>query len=184
MRRHYQVIVRALLLLAFGICFLHVLATSTAYAKSAQVTFSLGPTGLAVQNGLLLVATRLNNTSDRNAFRAQIESISLSLACIDDEQEDEGHKYKGRKDEEDCPTGAVYPVSRVCFPIAVGEMDADQSAMGQATFNSGPLVQGQPYRLRVHGSYRRVNKGTQEEEGHEFTGSTNMVLPPPGPGSA
>jgi len=68
MRRHYQVIVRALLILALGICFLHVLAASTAYAKSSQITFSLGPTGLAVQNGLLLVATRLNNTSDRNAF--------------------------------------------------------------------------------------------------------------------
>ena len=47
----------------------NILLVTTAYSKSSLVTFSLGQTGLAVDNDKLLVAFRLNNTSDRNAYR-------------------------------------------------------------------------------------------------------------------
>lgn len=156
MPRLRRVIVRALLIPALGILLLNLMPASTGYAKSRQVTFSLGPTGLAVENGVLLVATRLNNTSKRTAFSVQIESISLESAAL---------------------------VSPVSLPVLVGRIRAGQDAVVQASF-VGQLAQGQQFLLQVHGSYRPKNKGTAEDEGHEFTVATEIVLPPPGPGQA
>jgi hypothetical protein len=128
-----------------------------AAATSAQVTFALGPAGVALQNDTVLIATRLKNTSDQNAFSVQIESISLSSAAL---------------------------IAPTTFPVPVGEIDAGQNAIIQASFNRSGLLQGVQFQLTVHGSYRPVNKGTKDDEGHEFTVTTGVILPPTSPGSA
>lgn len=124
---------------------------STALAKSEQVTFSLGPAGVALQGGNLLVAVRLNNTSDRTGYRIFIDSISLQSAST---------------------------ISPTSFPVAVGQLDPDQNAVIQASFDPSNLVQGQQYLLQMSGSYRPVDKGTQRDQGHVFTISTLISLPP------
>jgi hypothetical protein len=132
--------------------------TPVALSKSPQATFALGPPGVALQpdNGLI-VAANLSNTSDRNAFRVQIESMKLGSAAL---------------------------LPPTTFPILLGKMDAGQSATVQASFNGNQLTPGKQYLLVMNGSYRPVNKGVDKDEGHVFTVSTVMVFPPAAPGSS
>ena len=144
-------------LVVFSIVLSNFLTKSVGFSKPKQVTFALGPTGEFLQSSTTLVlATLLDNTSGRNAFEVQVESITLNSA----------------------------PLLSPPLPLLVGEIDAGQSATVQVTFDSSQLVQEQPYQLVVHGSYRPVNKGTGDDEGHEFTVSDVLQLPPIAPGSA
>jgi len=152
--------------LASAILLFTLLPTSVDFSKSSQVTFSDGPSGdyLTLQ-GNLVVATQLNNTSDRTAVRVEIESIHLESATL---------------------------LSPTTFPIPVGDIGPGQSVTVQAEFDSSQLTTGQQYRLVLHGSYRRSHKGRDEgddddrdeDEGHEFTVSDRITLPPISPGSA
>lgn len=166
MLRCFGVTLRALLILVFGVCFLNVTLTSTAYSKKKPPsgTFSLGPTGLSLEKGDLLVATRLTNNMARTISQVRIESITLE--SID---------------------------TLLSLPVLVGEIDAGQNSVVQASFNSAGLAQGVPYLLQVRGSYRPTDKdrGTTEDRGREtedggrkFTVSTEIVLPPPAPDNA
>ena len=157
MRKRYKAADCVLPAVVMGVLAFSILTGSVAYSKSSQVTFSLGPSGLGLQNGTLLIASRLNNTSSRTAYNVQIESISLDSATL---------------------------VSPTAFPAAVGQIEGGQNAVIQANFDGSQVVPGQQYQLLVHGSYRPVDKGTLEDEGHEFTVTTEVVAPSPGPGSA
>jgi hypothetical protein len=151
MPRH-RVNLRALLIPAIGILFLNGLLISAAYAS----TFSLGPTGLGVVNGNLLVATRLVNTSGTSAgtaFDVEIGSITLT------------------------PAVRTSPTS---FPISVGTIDADHDAVIQAGFSTVKLIRRHQYVLQVHGSYRPVSS----DRSLSFTVSTTIIVPPGAPGEA
>lgn len=139
------------LLGAFAVLLASISTPCLVYGKSSQVTFSLGQPGLALDNSNLLIAIRLNNTSDNNAFRVQIQSMTLSPASL---------------------------VGPAPLPLMLGEIDAGQNAVVQASFSSAGLVQGTLYTLQVNGSYRPVNNGTQQDQGHVFALSTQIVLPP------
>ena len=156
MPKHYQLSIG--ILIAFAILVFNVLPTSVALSKSSQVTFTLGSPGVALQtDNTLLVATQLSNTSDRDAFKVQIESIKLDSAPL---------------------------LTPTAFPLLVGEIDAGQSASVQTNFNGNQLTPGEQYLLVMNGSYRPVNKGVNKDEGHVFTVTTVVVLPPTAPGSA
>jgi hypothetical protein len=127
-----------------------------------RVPFSLGPSGEGFENsGTLLVATHLNNISHRTAFHVQIETIKLNSAPL---------------------------LTPATLPVPVGKIDAGQSAIIQASFDSSQLIRGHEYPLVVHGRYRPTNKGENEDrgeaEGLEFTVRGVIVLPPAAPGSA
>jgi hypothetical protein len=162
----HQALLRALLIPMLGVLFLNVLPVSTAYSKSSQVTFELGQPGLALDtvNGMavLRVAIRLNNTCspdtcpiDGNAYRVQIQSMTLSPVK---------------------PSPSL--LSPIPLPAVLGEIDAGQNAVIQAVFSASGLSQGVPYTLQVNGSYRPVDKGTQQDQGHVFSLATGIVLPP------
>lgn len=143
--------------MAFMALLFVVLPVSAAFPKSRQVTFSLGPVGTAVQDSELLVAARLNNTSDRIGYRIRINSIRLESAST------------------------VTPTS---FPVIVGQLDPGANAVIQSRFDSSNLMPGQQYLLQMEGSYRPVDKGTQADHGHVFTVTAEISLPPPVEGSA
>src|SRR6516165_2077214 len=93
-------------LVVFSIVLSNFLTKSVGFSKSKQVTFALGPTGEFLQSSTTLVlATLLDNTSGRNAFEVQVESITLNSA----------------------------PLLSPPLPLVVGEIDAGQSATVQVT---------------------------------------------------
>jgi hypothetical protein len=101
-----QVLTRFCLIPALMVLSLTVLSGSQAGAWSSKATFSLGPTGLGLENGNLLVATRLNNTGEKNALKVKIDHIRLYAA------------------------DRITPVK---LPVLLGEIDAGQSAVIQAS---------------------------------------------------
>jgi len=142
-------------------------AAPAAVAGSGHITFRLSAPGVAVeQPDTLLVAVRLNNTSDKTALKVKIESIRLRPAALTS------------------PTG---------FPVALGDIAADQNMVVQADFLSDKLKQGKNYRLEVRGSYRVEDRDEDghrwdkhrkhKEERRQFTASTVISLPPLAPGS-
>ncbi len=170
-----QLLTRFCLIPALVVLVLIVLAGSEAGAWSSKSTFSLGPTGLGLENGSLLVATRLNNNGDRNALKVKIVQIRLYAA------------------------DRITPVK---LPVLLGEIDPDQSAVIQASFSSAGLKQDKEYWLRVRGTYRLTDKASDKNHGYwngakddggwsngkdqdrDFDLSTGIVLPPTAPGSA
>ncbi len=170
-----QVLTRFCLIPALMMLSLNVLSSSPAGAWSSKATFSLGPTGLGLENGNLLVATRLNNTGEKNALKVKIDHIRLYAA------------------------DRITPVK---LPVLLGEIDAGQSTVIQASFSSVRLKQGEEYWLQVRGTYRLAGKAGDKDHGYwygakddgglssgknqdrEFDLSTGIVLPPTAPGSA
>src|SRR6266404_2567701 len=182
MSKIYGIVFPGMIIPAIAILFGNICSTPNAYA-SRQI-FSLGPTGLALTDHMLLVATRLNNISDDNAFEVEVKSILLESA------------------------GRIRPAS---LPILLGEIDAAHSAVVQASFTSDGLKQGEQYQLRVKGVYTLKKNGKhdndhefgnktendnfskrhdddenkhEDDKDHEFTVSTEINLPPPAPGNA
>jgi hypothetical protein len=109
---------------------------------------SLGLTGTSFEDNILRVAFRLNNTGDQDAFDVEISSITLLPAT------------------RLSPTG---------FPVLVGEIDAGDNAVVQASFAPAliPPAAGQTYFLQVTGTYRPGNQVTRP-----FLASTSLILPP------
>ena len=129
-------------------------STVIALSQSYQATFALGPAGVALQPGnVLVVATNLSNTSDKDASKVQIHSITLGSE----------------------PKEALAPLlTPTAFPVLVGDIGARQSSTLQASFDGKPLTPRKQYLLVMNGSY----------EGHEFTVTTTVVFPPAAPGSS
>jgi hypothetical protein len=141
------------LIIVFGAFLLP--APPSASAKSSLITFTLNAPGVALQQpDTLLVAVRLENTSKRTAFKVKVNSIRLSSASL------------------------LTPL-----PVQVGKIGADQSAIVQVRFDSSQMTQGKQYELVMRGSYRPVNKGTDQDQGHVFTVRIMIELPLLSPGS-
>ncbi len=141
------------LIIVFGAFLLP--APPSASAKSSLITFTLNAPGVALQQpDTLLVAVRLENTSKRTAFKVKVNSIRLSSASL------------------------LTPL-----PVQVGKIAADQSAIVQVRFDSSQMTQGKQYELVMRGSYRPVNKGTDQDQGHVFTVRIMIELPLLSPGS-
>ncbi len=151
--------------LLFGFLLFIGLPKSIVRSDTDPAIFSLGPSGDYLEAGdKLVVATRLNNTSEKDAFRVEIDSIRLESAEL---------------------------LSPKAFPLAVGEIEPEKNVTVQADFNSSHLEQGKPYRLVVHGTYRPKRKEPDHDDGkqgnderREFTVSDDITLPRVSPGSA
>ncbi|MGB9467053.1 MAG: hypothetical protein WBR10_18245 [Candidatus Acidiferrum sp.] len=151
--------------LLFGFLLFIGLPKSIVRSDTDPAIFSLGPSGDYLEAGdKLVVATRLNNTSEKDAFRVEIDSIRLESAEL---------------------------LSPKAFPLAVGEIEPEKNVTVQADFNSSHLEQGKPYRLVVHGTYRPKRKEPDHDddkqgndERREFTVSDDITLPRVSPGSA
>ena len=158
-----------------------VLAAPIAHAKSSKDGFSLGPSGVAANNGDLLIATRLNNTGEKTAHEVVIDSIRLV------------HSHR------------LTPVS---LPIAVGKLMPDSDFVIQASF-SGSFSPGDELVLRVSGRYScrshddhghddnghddsksnhsdddRGRKGGHDDDRCAFKVETPVTVPPAAPGNA
>ena len=130
-------------------------APPNAAAKSSMITFELIAPGVALeQPDTLLVAVRLENTSRRTAFKVKVNSIRLSSASL------------------------LTPL-----PVQVGKIGSEQSAILQVSFDSSQMTLGKQYELVMRGSYRPVNKGTDQDQGHVFTVRIKIELPVLSPGS-
>ena len=155
---------RVLCITVLGILLLNIVAASTAYArhprKPPRDVFSLGPTGLGLVKGDVLVATRLTNNTRSEILNIQIESITLNAAD-----------------------------TLVSLPILLGKIDAGQNAVVEATFSAAGLTPGVRYSLEVHGKYLppdnrpSVDDKSDEHKGRRFSVLTELVLPPAAPGS-
>ncbi len=135
------------------------------FAKPPHTTFTLTAPGVGLEESTLMVAARLNNTSHKFAFDVQIDSIQLD---------------------------SVLPLTPM--PLAVGEIDAGQSAIVQANFDSSQLTPGKQYQLVMRGSYELVHKSGSDTDSSgkkddkakrkQFLVDSVIVLPPAAPGSA
>jgi hypothetical protein len=113
---------------------------------------TLDAPGVAVeQPDTLLVAARLRNADPKNAITVTVESIGLDSARL-----------------------------RTSTPVAVGKIEAGQSAILQASFND-PLTPGKSYQLVVAGSYEPAQYGGRRLP---FKVVGRITLPPAAPDSA
>lgn len=143
------------------------LALPKVFAGPPHTTFTLTAPGVGLEDSTLLIAARLNNTSQKSAINVKIDSVQLDSALL------------------------LTPT-----PVPVGEINAGQSAIVQANFDSSQLTPGKQYQLIMRGSYESVpkdkdDKGKGGKKDHKSKGKYNqflvesvIVLPPAAPGSA
>src|SRR5580704_9794608 len=149
--------------IVFGVLFYSSLLKSSARPDGEPRIISLGPSGdYSEAPDRLVVATRLYNRSKTATLRIDIDSIRLESAAL---------------------------LSPTTFPQPVIELAPEKFATIQADFNSSHLIQGQEYRLEVHGTYRTQDKDQRDDKSsnddrHEFRVSDEIKLPPVSPGSA
>lgn len=117
-----------------------------------ESALTLSAPGIAwEQPETLRVAARLQNPGREAATDVQIASLRLASAAL------------------------LTPV-----PMTVGEIGAEQSAIVQASFKSGPLSPGQEYQLTIDGSYRTAGAAERQR----FATTVTVVVPRTAPGSA
>jgi hypothetical protein len=151
MLKHCEALLRKSLIAALLFIFLNALPCPAAHAQfqiSPFTSFSLGPTGASFEDDVLRVAFRLNNTGDQNAVDVEVSSITLiAFSRL-------------------TPTG---------LPVSVGEIDAGDNAVVQASFAPFLIAPApsQTYLLQVTGTYRPGNQPTRP-----FSASTSFTLPP------
>jgi hypothetical protein len=124
-------------------------------AESSQTVFTLDAPGIALKEpDTMLVAARLNNTSNRTAFNVQIDSFHIDPNIW---------------------------VLQTRFPVEVGDVAAQHNAVVQANFKSNQLISGQKYVLVIKGTYLSENRQDRQKASHGFTASVAIVLPHPAP---
>jgi hypothetical protein len=136
MSKNQRIAIRALFIFVSAGFLANLYPTQAAFSDVFSKTFTLGPTGLDLQDPTTrLVAASLNNTSDDNACKVRVDSIVLLNL-------------------------AKFPIStQTKVPIQLGEINADESTTLQASFSSKQLAPGQKYLLVVSGDYQPKCKG-------------------------
>ncbi len=118
-------------------------------AQVSGVQFGTGKPGLAEIGSTLMVALPITNNGTVDATNVKVTGTTLRSATL----------------------------ANPSFPVALGTIDAGQSAVFQADFNAGSLAANTSYLLTVNGTYMvgSVTAG--------FTINRFIVPPPAGPGS-